>query len=190
MKTITANSYFSGCGLMDVGLERGGITVQTSYEIDADAVAVAKANFKHDVVQCDLTKKLVKDEKPCDVRVFTYPCTKYSPMRKFPLVMEVMTKLPGYYVNVFCPVSTQTWLPQKRDRLIIIGSRKNFMWREPQSARRLSLKDIIEDDPQVEIPDYVYSRLAGKYRDQPAGDVLRDIDLRWLDGHVTQGVKI
>lgn len=88
-------------------------------------------------------------------------------MRKFPVVMEAMTRLPDYYVNVFCPVSSQTWLPQKRDRLIIIGSRKPFSWRAPESVRRVSLAEILEDDPQVEIPAFIYNRLNGGYRDKP-----------------------
>ncbi len=89
-------------------------------------------------------------------------------MKKFPIVMEAMTKLPAYYVTVFCPISTQTWLPQKRDRLIIIGSKREFMWRPPESVRRISLQEIIEKDPQVgRIPDYFYKRLEGGYRDLP-----------------------
>lgn len=45
--------------------------------------------------------------------------------KKFPVVMEAMTKLPDYYVHVACPVKTSTWLPQKRDRLIILHTRQN-----------------------------------------------------------------
>lgn len=200
--TPTINSYFSGAGLMDEGLSRGGVRVLQSFELDADACRVARLNG-HNTKQCDITGKLVKDESECDAMVFTYPCTKYSTaadicntrtgdelflhalrhvairrpecyvienvpgMKKFPVVMEAMTKLPDYYVNVFCPVQSQTWLPQKRDRLIIIGSKKNFYWREPQTARRTRLKEIIEENPALEIPDYFYSRLAGKYRDLP-----------------------
>lgn len=200
--TPTANSYFSGAGLMDEGLRRGGVHVQESFEIDADCVAVAQANGHH-TRQSDMTTKLVANEQGCDAMVATYPCTKYSPiadihgtrtgdehylhffrhlaikqpevyvlenvpgMRKFPIVMEAMTKLPSYYVNVFCPIRSQMWLPQKRDRLIIIGSKHNFMWREPQPTRRIQLSEIIEENPSIEIPDYVYARLDGKYRDMP-----------------------
>ena len=198
-----ANSYFSGAGLMDCGLQRGGLRIQQSFEIDPDCCATHRANFKHPVVQCDVKLKLVADEMPCDVMAATYPCTRYSligeihgvrtgdelflhffrhiairrpecyvvenvpGMKKFPVVMEAMTKLPDYYVNVFCPVQSQTWLPQRRDRLIIIGSRKNFLWREPQCGRRIPLRDIIEDDPVVDYPDYIESRLDGSYRDRP-----------------------
>jgi hypothetical protein len=42
-------------------------------------------------------------------------------MKKFPVVMEAMTKLPDYYVHVACPVKSSIWLSQKRDRLMIIG---------------------------------------------------------------------
>ncbi|HSE30229.1 MAG TPA: DNA cytosine methyltransferase, partial [Pyrinomonadaceae bacterium] len=88
-------------------------------------------------------------------------------MKKFPVVMEAMTKLPDYYVHVKCPVKSSVWLPQKRDRLIIIGSRRNFTWREPQADRAVTLAEILEPEPTPRIPDYVHRRLAGKYRDRP-----------------------
>jgi DNA (cytosine-5)-methyltransferase 1 len=201
--TPIANSYFSGAGLMDLGLQRGGVKLQQSFEIDANCCATLRANFGHEVIEGDIKGKMVKRDKPCDVMAFTYPCTKYSTiadihgartgdelflhsfrhvaigrpeiyvaenvpgMKKFPVVMEAMTQLPDYFVNVFCPVSSQMWLPQKRDRLIIVGSRRNFAWRLPESALRVSLAEILEDDPQPEIPEYVYRRINGAYRDQP-----------------------
>ena len=88
-------------------------------------------------------------------------------MKKFPVVMEAMTKLPDYYVHFACPVNASTWLPQKRDRLIIIGSRRNFAWREPKAERPVTLAEILEPDPRPHIPDYVRRRLAGAYRDRP-----------------------
>jgi DNA (cytosine-5)-methyltransferase 1 len=88
-------------------------------------------------------------------------------MKKFPVVMEAMTKLPDYYVHVACPVKSSIWLPQKRDRLIIIGSRRNFLWREPAAEKPVTLAEILEPEPMPHIPDYVGRRLAGKYRDRP-----------------------
>ncbi len=88
-------------------------------------------------------------------------------MKKFPVVMEAMTKLPDYYVHVACPVKSSTWLPQKRDRLIIIGSRRNFAWREPTAQRAITLREILEPEPTPHIPDYVGKRLEGAYRDRP-----------------------
>src|SRR5690242_2836972 len=75
---ILTNTYFSGAGLMDLGLEQGGITVSQSFELDRTCCETLRKNFAHEVVQCDLAEKLVAAEKACQVRVFTYPCTRYS----------------------------------------------------------------------------------------------------------------
>lgn len=88
-------------------------------------------------------------------------------MKKFKVVMEAMTKLPDYYVQVFCPVDAENWLPQKRKRLILIGSRKPFFIGHPVHQRRKKLSDIIEKNPEVDFPDYVLNRINGKYRDKP-----------------------
>lgn len=201
--SILVNSYFSGTGLMEVGLQRAGLEIQQSYELDEVCCKNHRANFEHVVKQCDLRETLVDGEPDCDLMVATYPCNRYSAasdlhhtrtgedlflpffrrlaikrpegyvlenvpgMRKFPVVMEAMTRLPGYYVHVECPVQSETWLPQHRDRLIIFGSRRPFAWRPPEARRRVRLRDIIERDPQVHIPPNVLSRLQGKYRDKP-----------------------
>jgi len=200
---VIVNSYFSGAGLFDIGLQRGGLTLQQSFEIDPTCCETQRANFGHEVIQGDIAQKAVLQDKECDVMVATYPCTRYSTaadlhgtrtgddlflhffrhiairrpeiyvvenvpgMRKFPVVMEAMSKLPDYYVSVFCPVRAQTWLPQRRDRLILIGSRKPFGWREPECGTPVQLRDIVEESPDVVIPDYVYKRLSGAYRDRP-----------------------
>ncbi len=89
-------------------------------------------------------------------------------MKKFKVVMEAMTKLPDYYVNVFCPVDAANWLPQRRKRLILIGTRKQYSISSPiQINNRPRLKDILEKNPDVEMPDYVIKRINGKYRDKP-----------------------
>ncbi|QIL42675.1 DNA (cytosine-5-)-methyltransferase [Pedobacter sp. HDW13] len=89
-------------------------------------------------------------------------------MKKFDVVMEAMTKLPDYYVNVFCPVEATNWLPQKRNRLILIGTRKPFYIFHPaQIGSRPKIKDLIESNPVYDMPDYVVSRINGKYRDRP-----------------------
>jgi len=89
-------------------------------------------------------------------------------MKKFAVVMEAMTKLPDYYVNVFCPVDASNWLPQKRKRLILIGTKKPYSISAPkQINNRPRLKNLLERNPDVEIPDYVLSRINGKYRDKP-----------------------
>lgn len=89
-------------------------------------------------------------------------------MKKFKVVMEAMTKLPDYYVNIFCPVDASNWLPQKRKRLILIGTRRTFHITAPKEINnRPQLKDLIEKNPKYEMPDYIVSRINGKYRDYP-----------------------
>lgn len=71
----------------------------------------------------------------------------------------------------------EAWLPQRRDRLIIIGTRRAFRFRDPEPQLRPSLADLLEADPVVQIPDYVARRIQGAYRDRPivsdpaAGDI-------------------
>jgi len=89
-------------------------------------------------------------------------------MKKFAVVMEAMTKLPDYYVNVFCPIDASNWLPQKRKRLVLIGTKRPYSISAPnQISNRPTLKTILERNPDVEMPDYVLSRINGKYRDKP-----------------------
>jgi DNA (cytosine-5)-methyltransferase 1 len=88
-------------------------------------------------------------------------------MKKFQVVMEAMTKLPNYYVNIFCPIDAANWLPQKRKRLILIGTKKPFLIGAPLPEMKPRLRDILESNPEVEMPDYVLSRINGKYRDRP-----------------------
>jgi DNA (cytosine-5)-methyltransferase 1 len=89
-------------------------------------------------------------------------------MRKFKVVMEAMTKLPQYYVHVECPVKASNWLPQERDRVILIGTKKHFNVSAPSPcSKRASVKDLLEPDADISLPDYVISRLQGGYRDMP-----------------------
>lgn len=89
-------------------------------------------------------------------------------MKKFKVVMEAMTKLPDYYLNIFCPVDAAIWLPQKRKRLILIGTRKAYSITSPVQKHRISrLKDLLETNPNVDMPEYVIKRINGEYRDLP-----------------------
>lgn len=75
---ITAKSYFSGAGGMDLGLLEAGIDILESYEIDQKACDTLRMNFNHKVNQSDITKITVLDQEKADVIVGTFPCTKYS----------------------------------------------------------------------------------------------------------------
>jgi len=200
---ISVNSYFSGAGLMDVGLQRAGIHINQAFELDSDACKTYSHNLGDHVKLCDISDELVLEQDSCDGMVFTYPCTKYSTiadihnvrtgdelflhalrhlaiarpefyvienvpgMRAFPVVMEAMTKMPDYYIQVFCPIKTEHWLPQKRNRLIIIGTRRSFNIRPPANTKAVQLADILEKDPQVTLPKAIRARMMGEYRDLP-----------------------
>lgn len=200
---ISVNTYFSGAGLMDVGLMQAGININQSFELDADAVATYRHNLGNHIKHCDIANELVLEQDSCDGMLFTYPCTKYSTiadihksrtgdelflhalrhlalarpefyavenvpgMRAFPIVMEAMTKMPDYYIQVFCPIKSELWLPQRRDRLIIIGTKKNFTVRPPENTRQITLAEILETDPEVTLPSAIKARMTGKYRDLP-----------------------
>lgn len=203
---ITAKSYFSGAGGMDLGMIEAGIDIVESFEIDEKAVKTLGLNFDHKINQCDISKITVLDQQDADVYIGTFPCTKYSTiadisgtrtgddlflhffrhvalaqpeayvvenvpgMRKFQVVMECLTKLPNYYVRVECPVNANWWLPQERKRLIVIGTKRpfnNLDYPLASEGKRVTIADILEEDPDVHIPDYVYRRLNGAYRDKP-----------------------
>ena len=200
---ITAKSYFSGAGGMDLGIEESGINIIESYEIDKKCCDTLRKNFKHHVNESDITQITVLDQNDADVYIGTFPCTLYSTiadisctrtgddlflhffrhialaqpemyvvenvpgMLKFKVVMEALTKLPDYYVRVECPINANMWLPQERKRLILIGSKKPFTNFAYPDSQPLRLKDIIEKDASIDIPQYVYNRINGKYRDKP-----------------------
>lgn len=89
-------------------------------------------------------------------------------MKKFPVVMEAMTKLPDYYFNILCPIKSETWLPQRRDRLIIIATKKPFTVSYPKAPRvKPTIKSLLEKGAKVNVPNYVIARIKGKYRDKP-----------------------
>src|SRR5690348_15097332 len=75
------NSYFSGGGLMDIGLRQAGIKINQSLDLDTVATEVMKSNkhfFDHSILNEDITKKTVLDQPGCDMMAFTWPCTHYS----------------------------------------------------------------------------------------------------------------
>lgn len=89
-------------------------------------------------------------------------------MRAFPVVMECMTQLANYYTQVFCPIKAETWLPQKRDRLIIIATKRPFAFRPPDPDHKpVTLLSVLEENPRITYPKAIFERMSGKYRDKP-----------------------
>ena len=92
---ITAKSYFSGAGGMDLGIQEAGIDILESYEIDEKCCNTLERNFSHKInnvlgqvilakrmgknrIIADITKITVLDQQDADVYIGTFPCTKYS----------------------------------------------------------------------------------------------------------------
>ncbi|MEZ8238628.1 MULTISPECIES: DNA cytosine methyltransferase [Vibrio] len=88
-------------------------------------------------------------------------------LKYFKIVMEAMTKMSDYYVQIFCPVESSIFVPQRRDRLVILATKKYFNFRPPENLKPVSLASILEKNPQISIPKSVYTRLDGGYRDLP-----------------------
>ncbi|MNW54835.1 Modification methylase AplI [compost metagenome] len=75
---ITAKSYFSGAGGMDLGMLEAGINVTESFEIDKVACETLRNNFNHNVNESDITQITVLDQQDADIYIGTFPCTRYS----------------------------------------------------------------------------------------------------------------
>lgn len=88
-------------------------------------------------------------------------------MKKFPVVMEAMSELPAYYINILCPVNSLNWLPQSRPRLILIGTRKPFDLQLPQQTVRPLLSDLLDEWNGDRPIESVVKRYNGEYRDRP-----------------------
>ena len=59
-------------------------------------------------------------------------------------------------------------LVAKKEKAYFIWNKKTISIASPdQQNNRQRLKDILDNNPDVELPDYVISRIKGKYRDLP-----------------------
>ena len=89
-------------------------------------------------------------------------------MKKFKVAMEAIVEIPQYFTYVFCPLNAMEFgLPQKRARLIIFGTRKDFNFRPPTGYKRIPFSSIIEENPEVTQTKGLIDRMKGKYRDKP-----------------------
>lgn len=67
---VTAKSYFSGAGGMDLGLIQAGINITHSYEIDKICCKTLKNNFSHEIHQEDITK--IEKNPDIDIPKYVY----------------------------------------------------------------------------------------------------------------------
>ncbi|MDD9309800.1 DNA (cytosine-5-)-methyltransferase [Cytobacillus firmus] len=106
------------------------------------------------------------------VRPEVYIWENSPEVRKHPIVMETFRKLPPYHYYEVELDTADFMLPQRRKRLFVVGFKRPFTMPDPHDFqihdRQLTIKDIREKDPIFSIPDYVKSRIDGKYRDLPS----------------------
>ncbi|WNC17929.1 DNA cytosine methyltransferase [Brevibacillus brevis] len=100
-------------------------------------------------------------------------------VRKFPIVMETFRKLPPYDYYEMELDTKDFRLPQRRKRLFVIGFKRRFTPVSPlyfqEFNRQLTIGDIREENPVIDIPDYVKKRIDGGYRDLPSVKADHDI---------------
>ena len=65
---ITAKSYFSGAGGMDLGLTEAGIDVVEHFEIDKKCCDTLRKNLKGKVNECDVSKITVLDQRDEEIQ--------------------------------------------------------------------------------------------------------------------------
>ena len=96
-------------------------------------------------------------------------------MRHFPRVMETWRRLPGYYCTEML-VRGEWFGLQKKTRLFLVLHRQAHLFKSLQfyTEKRAgeTLADYLdspddEDQPLKNVPEYVYKRLDGDYRDRP-----------------------
>src|SRR4051812_45815500 len=76
---IKINTYFSGGGLFDIGVSEETGDVQQTFEIDPVCCATQRRNFNGvQVNESDIRHKLALEEMPAHVKLFAWPCTRYS----------------------------------------------------------------------------------------------------------------
>lgn len=91
-----------------------------------------------------------------------------SSMKKHAVVMEAFLDMPGYSVSEFILNAADCGAPQNRKRLIIIGSKKPFVWDfSPVPEREKTyLRDILEKDVVLPLSKGAQNRLNGTNRGQ------------------------
>ncbi len=86
--------------------------------------------------------------------------------RTFRVILEKLDKL-GYYVHYKILNGLNFGVPQKRERIIIVGFKEDYPFRFPQSgSESKTLSEILEPDSQVDIKHFLSERIRKKLKER------------------------
>jgi DNA (cytosine-5)-methyltransferase 1 len=94
--------------------------------------------------------------------------------RTFKIILQKLDKL-GYFIHYKILNGLDFGVPQKRERIIIVGFNENFPFRFPSrgNGKVLTLDDILEPDEKVDkkhfLSDYMLKKLKEKVPNPPRG---------------------
>ncbi|MFW6008430.1 MAG: DNA cytosine methyltransferase [archaeon] len=94
---------------------------------------------------------------------------------------ECFTELRPYDTYVVQADTLDFNLPQNRPRVFFVGFKKKWPFKKFNPFanqlydKQLLLKDIVEKNPEVHIPNYIKNRISGEYRDLPSIKTLNDV---------------
>lgn len=96
--------------------------------------------------------------------------TTHDKGRTFKIIVNKLEEL-GYYVHYKVLNGLDFGVPQKRERIIIVGFKENFPFEFPQHGKETKkLSDILEPDDQVDkkhfLSDYFRKKLQRKLKEQ------------------------
>ena len=191
-------SLFSGAGGLDLGLIQAGNEVIWANDIDKDAVATYRENIGDHIVCDDIKniKRTLEDERN-QLYKFFYGTIKIKQPKFFiaenvrgilslgkgEVIKQIVSDFEeaGYITTVNLVNMANYGVPQTRQRVLIIGQRKDYgeemLFQFPQPTfskdgkdlpRWISIKDAIDHfpDPDTEnnVINHIYSAYKVEYR--------------------------
>jgi DNA (cytosine-5)-methyltransferase 1 len=120
--------------------------------------------------------RILKEKKP---RAFVLENVKqlrgHDHGRTLNVILTTLIEL-GYWVDYRILNALDFGLPQKRERILIVGFRQgtqgNFKWPEPNPELMTPLEEILEDDRDVPIEYYASEKIRLSRQDAVAGKTL------------------